>query len=83
MNPEQTHLLLDDELDEQKTASLDGHTRTMIWDVSKLDTPVLTGNFYSSEKSIGASGPCVLVCVAWNVLRPELSKEILTKLHDK
>jgi hypothetical protein len=45
--------MMDDELDEQKTASLDGHTRTMIWDVRKLDTPQLIGNFYSSEKSIG------------------------------
>ncbi|CAE7362793.1 100639221, partial [Symbiodinium microadriaticum] len=52
LNPEQTHLMLDDELDEQKTESLDGHTRTMIWDVSKLDTPKLIGNFYSSEQSI-------------------------------
>lgn len=52
LNPEQTHLMLDDELDEQKTASLDGHTRTMIWDVSKLDTPALIGNFYSKEQAI-------------------------------
>lgn len=55
LNPEQTHLMMDDELDEQKTASLDGHTRTMIWDVRKLDTPELIGNFYSSEKSIGTT----------------------------
>lgn len=44
---------MDDELDEQKEASLDGHTRTMIWDVSRLDMPTLIGNFYSSEQSIG------------------------------
>lgn len=52
LNPEQTHLMMDDELDEQKEKSLDGHTRTMIWDVSKLDSPRLIGNFYSSEQSI-------------------------------
>ena len=45
--------MMDDELDEQKTTSLDGHTRTMVWDVSVLDMPKLTGNFYSSERSIG------------------------------
>lgn len=44
---------MDDELDEQKEAALDGHTRTMIWDVSRLDMPSLIGNFYSSEQSIG------------------------------
>lgn len=44
---------MDDELDEQEYAPLDGHTRTMVWDVSKLDSPKLVSNFYSSEKSIG------------------------------
>lgn len=52
LNAEQSHLLMDDELDEQKEASLDGHTRTLIWDVSTLDIPTLVGNFYSSEQSI-------------------------------
>lgn len=44
---------MDDELDEQKEAALDGHTRTIIWDVRKLDMPTIVGNFYSSEQSIG------------------------------
>jgi choice-of-anchor B domain-containing protein len=52
LNQEQTHLLLDDELDEQKTASLNGHTRTMIWDVTKLQQPTLVNSFYSEEQSI-------------------------------
>jgi len=52
LNAEHTHLLMDDELDEQKDPSLDGHTRTMVWDVSRLDIPTLIGNFYSSEQSI-------------------------------
>ena len=53
LNADQSHLVLDDELDEQDYAPLDGHTRTMVWDVSKLNTPKLVSNFYSSEKSIG------------------------------
>jgi len=52
LNAEQTHLLMDDELDEQRNPTLDGHTRTIIWDVSKLDIPRLVGNFYSSAQSI-------------------------------
>jgi len=52
LNAEQTHLLMDDELDEQEEASLDGHTRTMIWDVTSLEAPKLVGNFYSPEKAI-------------------------------
>ena len=53
LNAAQSHLLLDDELDEQEYAPLQGHTRTMIWDVSLLDQPKLTGNFYSEETAIG------------------------------
>ena len=52
LNAEQSHLLLDDELDEQDYKPLEGHTRTMIWDVSLLDQPKLTGNFYSEETAI-------------------------------
>jgi choice-of-anchor B domain-containing protein len=52
LNADQTHLVLDDELDEQQYAPLDGHTRTMVWDVSKLDSPALVNNFYSKEQSI-------------------------------
>jgi choice-of-anchor B domain-containing protein len=52
LNPEMTHLFLNDELDEEEVAELGGHTRSMIWDVSRLDAPKLIGNFYSSEQSI-------------------------------
>jgi choice-of-anchor B domain-containing protein len=52
INPEMTHLFLNDELDEEEEAELDGHTRSMIWDVSKLDMPTLIGDFFSPEKSI-------------------------------
>jgi choice-of-anchor B domain-containing protein len=52
LNPEMTHLFLNDELDEEEVATLEGHTRSMIWDVTRLDTPTLIGNFYSSEQSI-------------------------------
>jgi choice-of-anchor B domain-containing protein len=52
LNAAQSHLMLDDELDEQQYAPLEGHTRTMIWDVSLLDQPTLTGNFYSEETAI-------------------------------
>jgi len=52
LNGDQTHLVMDDELDEQEYSPLEGHTRTMVWDVSKLNSPALVSNFYSSEKSI-------------------------------
>lgn len=52
LNPEMTHLFLNDELDEEEEASLEGHTRSMIWDVSKLDMPTLIGDFFSSEEAI-------------------------------
>lgn len=52
LNAEMTHLLLNDELDEEEEAELGGHTRSMIWDVTKLDQPMLIGNFYSTETSI-------------------------------
>lgn len=43
---------MDDEKDEQQYTPLDGHTRTMVWDVSSLDRPRIVSNFYSSEKAI-------------------------------
>lgn len=49
LNERQTHLLLDDELDELYGSN--PHTRTMIWDVTKLDTPTLKNSFYSEEKA--------------------------------
>lgn len=56
LNAEQSFLLLDDELDEEQYAPLEGHTRTMVWDVRLLDMPFLVGNFYSTEKAIGKYG---------------------------
>ena len=52
LNPGMSHLFLNDELDEEEEAELDGHTRSMIWDVSKLDMPTLVGDYFSSAKSI-------------------------------
>jgi choice-of-anchor B domain-containing protein len=52
LNADMSHLLLNDELDEEEISDLNGHTRSMIWDVSKLDSPSLIGNFYSNEKAI-------------------------------
>jgi choice-of-anchor B domain-containing protein len=52
LNADMTHLLLNDELDEENIAALDSHTRSMIWDVRKLDTPTLIGDFFSTEKAI-------------------------------
>lgn len=54
LNPSQSHLVMDDEKDEQQYEALNGHTRTMIWDVSDLSAPFINGNFYSEETSIGA-----------------------------
>ena len=52
LNAGMTHLLLNDELDEEEISELNGHTRSMIWDVTKLDTPTLIGDFFSSETAI-------------------------------
>ncbi|KAI5803614.1 hypothetical protein DFH27DRAFT_481285 [Peziza echinospora] len=49
-NAAQTHLLLDDELDEQDNNL--SNTTTYIWDITKLSKPVLTGNYKSTTKSI-------------------------------
>jgi choice-of-anchor B domain-containing protein len=49
----QTHLLLNDELDEMERSTGDGaHTRTMVWNVENLEKPFNTTNFFSSETSI-------------------------------
>lgn len=49
-----THLLLDDELDEEKGAgpAANNHTTTHIFDVSSLEKPVNTGYYQSPAKSI-------------------------------
>lgn len=46
---DQSHLLLNDELDELQGP--DPNTRSMIWNVESLDRPVLIGSFYSKEQS--------------------------------
>ncbi len=46
---DQSHLLLNDELDE-----MDGpnpNTRSLIWSVEDLDEPRLIGSFYSSKQA--------------------------------
>lgn len=49
LTEDQRYFLLDDELDEQNN----GHnTRTYIWNVTDLNTPVLIGNFTSSAAAI-------------------------------
>jgi len=47
-----SHLLLDDELDEMYGLTPEDKTRTMVWDISKLDDPKLTGSYYSTEPVI-------------------------------
>jgi len=48
--PDQTHLFLDDELDELYGSNK--HTRTMIWDVSILSQPTNVNSFYSELEVI-------------------------------
>lgn len=50
LNEQQTHLLLDDELDELY-GNLD-YTRTLFFDVTLLDNPTLNGQFVSSQIAI-------------------------------
>jgi len=50
VNEQQTHLLLDDELDELY-GNLD-YTRTLFFDVTLLDNPTLNGQFVSSQIAI-------------------------------
>lgn len=53
LNEAQTHVLLDDELDEYSSSNNAGKkTRTMVLDVSNLELPVVTGKFTSTEASI-------------------------------
>ena len=49
LNEEQTHLLLNDELDELYGPT--PNTRSLIWDVEDLDDPKLTGSFFSDKKA--------------------------------
>lgn len=49
LTPDQKYFYMDDELDELQ-GLVDG-TRTLIWDVSKLDDPVLAGQYISKDKS--------------------------------
>jgi len=47
LNEDQTHLLLNDELDELYGPT--PNTRSLIWSVEDLEDPVLKGSFYSSK----------------------------------
>ena len=49
LTEDQTHLLLDDELDELYGPN--PHTRTLLWNVKDLENPVLIDSFYSSEQA--------------------------------
>ncbi len=49
LNEDQTHLLMDDELDE--LYGPDPRTRTMIWNVEDLDDPKLEYSFYSEKRA--------------------------------
>ncbi len=49
---DQSYLLLDDELDEQRRGSLKGRTTTYIWNVASLENPVMEGNHTSPTTSI-------------------------------
>lgn len=53
-NPEMTHLLLDDELDEMKNTAQGGNnkTTTYLWDIRKLTSPINTGYYKSQAKAI-------------------------------
>lgn len=50
LNDAQSHLLLNDELDEVDGKS--PFTRTLVWSVEKLDEPKWIDTFFSSEKSV-------------------------------
>lgn len=52
LNDAQTRLVLDDEKDEQSYAPLEGHTRTIVWDVESLANPFIIGNIDSAEVAI-------------------------------
>lgn len=53
VNEAQTHLLLDDELDEvANNGSPDTNTVTYIWDIQDLTAPTLIGNYTAAVKSI-------------------------------
>ena len=49
LTADQKYFYMDDELDELQ-GLVDG-TRTLIWDVSKLDDPVLAGQYFSKDKA--------------------------------
>ena len=47
---DQSHLLLNDELDEYYGSN--PHTRSLIWNVEDLTKPVYVGSFYSEKEAI-------------------------------
>ena len=51
LTEDQAYLLMDDELDERNVASIT-NTRTLIWNVQDLDSPVYTGDYIGPSTSI-------------------------------
>ena len=49
LNEEQTHLLLGDEFDE--LGGPQPHTRTLVWNIERLDNPIHFYSFYSSKQA--------------------------------
>ena len=52
LTEDQSYLLLDDELDEQRVSKLKGRTTTYLWDVRSLENPVYFANHTSPTTSI-------------------------------
>jgi choice-of-anchor B domain-containing protein len=52
LSADQSHLLMDDEWDEIESSGTDGHTRTLIWNVERLEAPVWVNSFFSAARSI-------------------------------
>jgi choice-of-anchor B domain-containing protein len=50
LTEDMTHLMLNDELDEQRTSNK--NTRTLLWDVTDLSDPKLVGSHYADVTSI-------------------------------
>lgn len=61
LNGDQSHLLLNDELDELRGPT--PNTRSMIWNVESLTSPELIGSFYSKEQATDHNLYIRFVCV--------------------
>jgi choice-of-anchor B domain-containing protein len=53
LSEDHSYAVMNDELDEMyRTTGDSSHTRTMMWDITSLDNPVLKTSFYSPETAI-------------------------------